>query len=424
MSCPRVLGAALALAALTASACPSAWSSAAFPGGAPAHAARPDARAETRPDRQWALDAVDAPRAWRTTRGEGVTVAVLDTGVDAGHPDLAGAVVEGPDLTGTGRKEPFWGRHGTAMASVIAGRGRGGGGSRGVTGVAPAATILSVRVALENDDPRRGRARERRGDALARGIRYAVDHGAHVISMSLGGSGGSWQGSRAEESAVRYALDRGAVLVASSGNDGAGPNRKNFPAAYPGVIAVGAVDEDLRVPAFSNRQDYLSVVAPGRRILTAGAKGSYVVGDGTSAAAALVAGVAALIRSEFPGLGPAQVRRAIERGAVRAPDHVSDRTPGHASDPGSDRTPGRGHDPAYGHGVVNAARALEQAAGMRRRPLRATAPRWSPPGGILGEGSRRAVCALLVLAVLVMAAHRLLRSRPGGRGLPGSPGGR
>ncbi|MFC4060313.1 S8 family serine peptidase [Planomonospora corallina] len=387
MSYARALGAAVAVTALTAFTWPS--------GAAPA--------LDRRQERQWALAAMDAPQAWRTTRGEGVTVAVLDTGVEARHPDLAGAVVEGPDLTGTSRRTSLWGRHGTAMASVIAGRGRGAGRSPGVTGIAPAATVLSVRVALENDDPRRGRARRGAGDALARGIRYAVDHGAQVISMSLGGGGGSWRGSPAEESAVLYALARGAVLVASSGNDGAGANRQNFPAAYPGVIAVGAVDENLRVAPFSNRQDYLSVVAPGRRILAADGNASYVLGDGTSSAAALVAGVAALIRSEFPELGPAQVRRAVERGTVRAP--------------------GTGRDPAYGHGVANAERALEQAARMRRLPLRAAAPIRSVAPGLTGTGSlRRAVCVLLVLLVLTMAARRLLRHHHRGVGACGHLG--
>jgi type VII secretion-associated serine protease mycosin len=388
VSAARALSAALAVTVLTAFTWPAS----------PADGS-PEPRERREP--QWALTALDAREAWRTTRGAGVTVAVLDTGVDPSHPDLAGAVVEGPDLTGTARRRSLWGRHGTAMASVIAGRGHGDGRSPGVMGIAPAATVLSVRVALENDDPRRGRDRERGEDALARGIRYAADRGAQVISMSLGGGGGSWKGSAAEERAVRYALGRGAVLVASSGNDGAGPNRQNFPAAYPGVIAVGAVDERLRVTPFSNRQAYLSVVAPGSGILTADGPDSYVVGDGTSSAAALAAGVAALVRAAFPELAPAEVRRAIERGTVHAPAD--------------------GHDPAYGHGVVNAARALEEASGFRRRPLRASAPQWTPPGRLVDALlSRRAVCVLLVLLVLALTVRRLTRHHRGGAsGFPG-----
>ncbi|GLW12908.1 hypothetical protein Misp01_80360 [Microtetraspora sp. NBRC 13810] len=291
--------------------------------------------------RQWSLRALRVSDAWRRSRGEGVLVAVLDTGVNPRHPDLAGTVTQGPDLTGGRSGIRHWGHHGTSMASIVAGRGHGRNRLSGVLGVAPAAEILSVRVTLENDDPLR-EVRRRGTDALARGIRYAADHGADVISMSLGGGSGAWEGSAAEEEAVQYALDAGAVLVASAGNDGDTANRKNFPAAYPGVIAVGAVDDRFQVAPFSNRQSYLSVVAPGTQIVSADGGRSYVLGDGTSSAAAMVAGIAALIRAEYPDLSPLQVRRAIERGTVRRP--------------------ASGHDPGYGHGVVNAVLALREAA--------------------------------------------------------------
>ncbi|MFB4292293.1 type VII secretion-associated serine protease mycosin [Nonomuraea sp. ATR24] len=343
--------------------------------------------------RQWQLDALRLPEAWRSSRGEGVLVAVLDTGVRA-HPDLAGAVRQGPDLTGVGRRAGLWGHHGTAMASLIAGRGHGDGRSQGVLGVAPAARVLSVRVTLESSDPMREKQRGGGRDALARGIRYAVDQGADVISMSLGGGSGAWEGSAAEEEAVQYAVSKGAVLVASAGNDGEGANRKNFPAAYPGVIAVGAVDRRLRPAPFSNRRDYLSVVAPGTGIVTAGPSGSYVVGDGTSSAAALVAGIAALIRAAHPELSPFQVRRAIEAGTRRRPDG--------------------GYDRSYGHGVVNAALALRQAA-----RLAGPAPPPPIPGAHFGAGlppperpwSRTPVVAGLLVLACVLAARVVVRHR-------------
>ncbi|MDF5757839.1 S8 family serine peptidase [Spongiactinospora sp. TRM90649] len=321
--------------------------------------------------KQWPLTALRASDAWRRSRGEGVLVAVLDTGVDARHPDLADAVTPGPDFTGGRGRSRYFGHHGTSMASLIAGRGHGRQGASGVLGVAPESRVLSVRVTLENNDPQRGRVAGRGGNALARGIRYAADQGAEVISMSLGGGSGTWEGSAAEEEAVQYALDHGAVLVASSGNDGAGGNRRNFPAAYPGVIAVGAVDETMRVPRFSNRQEYLSVVAPGARIVSADGPDSYVVGDGTSSAAAMVAGVVALVRAAYPELSPAQVRRAVERGTARRP--------------------ASGHDPSYGHGVVRADLALAQAARMARRTRPGPTPMIGRGPAATGNGKTTAV---------------------------------
>ncbi|NUW38391.1 S8 family serine peptidase [Nonomuraea sp. SMC257] len=411
---------------------------------------------------QWQLPALRLPEAWRITRGEGVLVAVLDTGVNGDHPDLAGSVVAGPDLTGAGRRPGRWGHHGTAMASLIAGHGHTdaaapprprnppaaaapptgpiltsappavaspatappseaagraaalgaparvphaarGTARLGVIGVAPGARILSVRVTLENDDPLRARPSAGRPDALARGIRYAADHGADVISMSLGGGSGAWNGSPAEKEAVRYALSRGAVLVASSGNDGETTNRKNYPAAYPGVIAVGAVDRRLKVAAFSNRQDYLSVVAPGTGILTADGDRSYVVGDGTSAAAAMVAGIAALVRSAYPGLPPRQVRAAIERGTASPPA----RRPWSAS--GADD-----RDPSYGHGVADALLALREAGRMAGARAGAAPP--APPGrparadGGTPDSRLPTLLGLLALC-LAMGTHVLTRRR-------------
>ncbi|RJL33122.1 S8 family peptidase [Bailinhaonella thermotolerans] len=357
--------------------------------------------------RQWALRRLEVERVWQYARGDGVTVAVLDTGVDDRHPDLAGRVVTGPDLTGVKRERgPHWGRHGTSMASLIAGRGHGPGNSLGVLGVAPSATILSIRVTLENGDPERDSEAVQRGsrDAVARGIRYAVDHGAQVISMSLGGGRSVYDGNAAEEEAVQYALAKGAVLVASSGNDGADANRRNFPAAYPGVIAVGAVDRDLKRAPFSNRQNHLSVVAPGTQIVSADGAGDYVVGDGTSSAAAHVAGIAALLRGRYPDLTAPQIRRAIEQGTTRRPKG--------------------GHNAEYGHGVANAWLALlmaHKASTGRSIVPSAAAPSPAPVAEYFGGGPleyeqplhRAAGFLLIVLAVCVAVGGVLtLRRRP------------
>lgn len=271
--------------------------------------------------REWHLKAMRAQNAWKYSRGRGVTIAVLDTGVDQDHPDLIGHVINGPDLTGGVRRpgSRYWGLHGTSMASIISGHGHGPGLSQGMVGVAPLSHVLSVRVTLENDDPLRQDNGQQGGtgdhDAVAQGIRYAVDHGADIINMSLGGGRQFYNGTKSQESAIKYALSKGVVLIASAGNDGSGANRKNFPAAYPGVIAVGALDRRLRLWKDSNRRSHAAVCAPGVDIVSADASNGYVVGTGTSASSAMVAGVAALVRARYPKLTPAEVRQALIQGS-------------------------------------------------------------------------------------------------------------
>ncbi|MBB1244401.1 type VII secretion-associated serine protease mycosin [Streptomyces durbertensis] len=312
------------------------------------------ARADEIRDRQWSLDTIGAREAWKTTKGAGVTVAVLDTGVDAEHRDLRGAVLEGKDAVGFGarRGDRTWARHGTAMAGIIAARGHGPGGGDGVIGIAPEAQILPVRVLLEDEDPQRRRARATRGGALAEGIRWAVDQGADVINLSLGDDSASAHPDPKEDAAVRYALRKGAVVVASAGNGGEKGDRVSYPAAYPGVIAVTAVDRNGARASFSTRRWYATVSAPGKDIVIADPDGSYYKGWGTSAAAAAVSGVAALVRSAYPELSPAQVKRLLADTARN--------------------TPAGGRNDALGTGVVDAAAAIEVGATVRPTPHHAS----------------------------------------------------
>ena len=299
--------------------------------------------------RQWGLKAIQAKDAWKTTKGSGVTVAVLDTGVDATHPDLEQNTVQGKDVLGMGasRGDRAWARHGTAMAGIVAGHGHGKDGKEGVLGVAPEARILPVRVLLEDTDPKRGAARKKHPNALAEGIRWAADHGADVINLSLGDDSRSAHPDAHEDAAVRYALRKGAVVVASAGNGGTKGDHVSYPAAYPGVIAAAAVDRYDARAAFSTRRWYATVSAPGKDVLIADPDRGYYEGWGTSAAAAFVSGAVALVRAAHPELSPAQVKELLADTARNTPEG--------------------GRSDALGTGVVDPAAAIEMGTNVKPR---------------------------------------------------------
>ncbi|MEU9888340.1 S8 family serine peptidase [Sphaerisporangium sp. NPDC051011] len=301
---------------------------------------------DVRGAQRWVLDALNAEQAWQVTRGAGVTVAVIDSAVDAQVPELAGKVTVGPDLrsdTYDGAAPPV-GVHGTAMASLIAGSGRDG----GLTGLAPDASILSIPVLtdqpeyqLVNPDDGLGAPAE---TPISRAMRYATDNGARVISMSLG----EYVPQRADRQAVAYALEQGVVLVAAVGNDGDsvaarkyGTSFWSFPAGFAGVIGVGAVDRLGKHAAFSSDNLSVLVGAPGVAVPAVKAGGGYVLLEGSSVSTALVSGVVALIKAKYPQLGPELVARAL-----------ATTTRG---------KPAGSYDDKIGFGVVDAAAALRKA---------------------------------------------------------------
>ncbi|WEB40107.1 S8 family serine peptidase [Streptomyces yunnanensis] len=273
----------------------------------------------------WEYQALGLAAAQKTAQGEGITVAVLDSGVEADHPALAGRVTTGPDFFHDGLQSgnPNWGAHGTAMASDV-------------LKVAPQAKILSVRVLDENKE----HPPSRQNNPLAEGIDYAVDHGANVISLSLGGDQfGNYDDD--DVNALARAANKGIPVIASAGNDGAMFNDTSFPAGYPGVIAVAATQKDGNRADFSTVRSYNAIAAPGVDIASAKNTGGFANVSGTSPAAALTSGVVALMLSHNDKLTPTQVRELLTTTAHH---------------------PAGGRNPLVGAGQINAAAAVQGAS--------------------------------------------------------------
>jgi type VII secretion-associated serine protease mycosin len=278
---------------------------------------------------QWDLAKINVPAAWQRSTGVGVTVAVIDSGVDAAHPDLAGRVLPGIDLVAhtTGVSSDPLG-HGTHVVGTIAAL---AGNGVGVAGIAPGVKILPIR------------ALNAAGSGLmsdvATGLVYAADHGAQVVNMSIG----STSKVGAVSTAIGYARSKGVVVVASAGNSRATGSPISYPAADEGVIAVAATDSADKVASYSNQGSYVDVSAPGTNILSTvpTAQGSYAYYSGTSMASPHVAALAALVKAANPALTPDQVEQAITKSAV---------------DLGA-----AGKDTDYGYGRIDAAAALVAA---------------------------------------------------------------
>ncbi len=409
------LTAAMTAATVVGAALP-ARAGAAAPGGPAAVRAgtAPAERSDRVRAQEWWLGNLHVPQAWQVSRGAGITVAVLSSGVEATHPDLSGSVVTGPDFTGSGEVPgaPSWAIEGTSTASIIAGHGDNVGQASGIIGVAPAARILSIRVVLDATDPLNANPADvgRLPAAIAAGIRYAARHGAQVIDLPLdpaslasdgaatGGLSAAAGGSAAERAAVNYALGKGSVLVAPAGDNGEDGNEPAFPASYPGVIALGAVDRHFVGAPFSIRQSYVALTAPGVNLTTASPPSGYRNMSTTDAASAIAAGVAALIRSRYPALTGSQVRQALLAGGVARPPSAT--------------TPGDGA------GTVDALKAVEAAALIAAPRASASAPSTSPakaqaPPGRIRPAEGHPATAILsraqaVLRDAAMAASMLI----------------
>ncbi|WP_079056876.1 type VII secretion-associated serine protease mycosin, partial [Streptomyces niveiscabiei] len=267
------------------------------------------ASAETTREEQWFLDAMQAENMWKTSTGEGVTVAVIDSGVDWTNPDLKGRVLAGKDYATDqpGDEHTDYAGHGTGMAGLIAGTGAYGGG-QGAFGLAPGAKILPVRMPKADELANMAEGNEVFNELVPQAIRYAVGAGARVINISLGFSEGSPQ----LTDAVKYALDKGALIFAAVGNTGDQANLPEYPSVTPGVVGVAAVGRNLHRTAESQFGPQVDMAAPGEDMVHAcGTKSGVCKSSGTSDATALASASAALIWSVHPTWTNNQVLRVM-----------------------------------------------------------------------------------------------------------------
>lgn len=421
-------------------------------------AVAPAAHADSWRDKEYWLAESGITKAWEVSKGAGVKIAVIDSGVDGTHPDLTGVLAGGTDVSGAGSLDGRDGigakpEHGTMVATMLAGRGhqppatasaspspsaRPGPivGADGIVGVAPEAQLLSVSTWLGSANPG-GKSDQ---DQIPEAVRWAVDNGAGVINISLGSTSPEWP--QSWDAAFLYAEQKDVVIVAAAGNRLGGNIQVGAPATIPGVLTVAGLDRRGRASIDSSSQGIsIGVAAPAENLIGGLPSGGYAEWAGTSGATPIVAGVAALIRSKWPDMTASQVINRI----------VST-----AKDSGA-----AGKDPIYGFGVLNAEAALKADVPetktnplgsisdwirVHRRGNLATAPATEAPAPssavpTLPEATvpvaqrpsqfDSAVPALVVLgfgglfvAIIAAAVFQLRRAgRPGTAGGPDGPGG-
>ena len=293
------------------------------------------ASADSIRDRQYWLEQFGFTSAWDSSQGEGVKVAVIDTGIDATHPSLRGSVAGGTDVSGLGTSDGLTlvgtsNYHGTMVASILAGRGAFEDENSGVIGTAPKAQLLSVSMAfgvpgLDTDSQ------------IAEGIIWAVDNGATVINLSLTRNSVSWP--KSWDEAFLYAFENDVVVVAAVGNLADGTEQVSAPASIPGVIAVAGVDRELNPSALSSVKGFtIGVTAPSEDLVAAYPGGEYRLWSGTSAAAPIVSGLVAMIRSMYPEMNAVNVVNRVIQSARKVGFE--------------------GYSNSYGHGIIDAEKAL------------------------------------------------------------------
>lgn len=272
----------------------------------------PAATADAGPE-QWYLEAMQAEKMWKVSTGKGIKVAVVDSGINDSTPSLRGQVLSGKDVT----KEPGdvntdTNGHGTTMAELIAGTGKGG----GIKGLAPGAKIIPIRAAITAPGEELDWSKDAATD---KAIRAAANSDAQIINLSLG----SEYFSPGDQEALKYAVSKGKLVFAAAGNDGDGKNKKSYPASHDEAVAVAALNESASAAKFSQHGEYVDLAAPGQN-LPGWCKGQfdrYCTGQqGTSHATALASASAALIWSKHRDWTANQVLRVMMETAGKPKD--------------------------------------------------------------------------------------------------------
>jgi subtilisin family serine protease len=281
---------------------------------------------------QYGRSLIHADHLNASMTGKGVKIAIIDTGVDAGHPALNGKIAEQVDLTGMGFSPDV---HGTLLAGIIAGAQKNG---AGVSGIAPGAEILAAKACQPLTV--NGIQAQCWSLTLAKALDYAIQKKARVVNMSLGGPGDPLLTRLVDE-----AIKRGIIVVAAAGNDGPHGN-PSFPAALPNIVAVTAVDAHEQLYPDATQGSFIQVAAPGVEIVSTSPGGKLMVSSGTSMAAAFVTGTAALLLQQNPQLSPSAMQSLLQT------------TARHLGPPGK--------SPQFGSGLIDACQAIAQLSGDQK----------------------------------------------------------
>ena len=291
------------------------------------------ANADAIRDREYWLSDYGFINAWKISKGSGVKIAIIDTGIDITHPDLVGAVQTGVEISTLNSSVKQTeirdlGFHGTMVASLLAGRGHDNG--NGVIGVAPESQLISVAIDFDSKT-------SNTDDQIANGIYWAVDAGASVINLSLTRNTKEWPPTW--DKAFQYAFDHDVVVVAAAGNRAGGTEQVGAPATIPGVLVVAGVDKNAVASNQASTQGLtIGVSAPSTDLVSAYPGGDYKIWSGTSGAAPIVSGLVAMLRAKYPNLDANNIiNRVIKTATPQSTEPYS---------------------PIYGYGLIDPQKAL------------------------------------------------------------------